>query len=288
MGPVTSEDPYTVVWSEQTAHLGRLAGEEAGWYAATAAALVRPDDRLAVDVGCGGAGMTRALATALGPEGRAVGVDGDPAILAAAKERAPHLDFVAADLGGDLTDLRAALGEPADVVWASASVHHAGDQQAAVDALAGLLGAGGRLALAEGGLPARHLPWDVGVGDPGLEVRLDAAQDRWFASMRAGLPGWVRMPYGWSECLRRAGLVDVTARTTLFERELPLTDAEVNRVLDKLAHRVDHLRPAGLLDPADLEAWDRVLDSGDSAWLGLREDIYWLDARTVHIGVRSS
>ncbi|GAA4435510.1 class I SAM-dependent methyltransferase [Phytohabitans houttuyneae] len=285
---MTSEDPYTVVWSEQTAHLGRLAGEEASWYAATAAALVRPGDRLAVDVGCGGAGMTRALATALGPGGRAVGVDGEPAILAVAKERAPDLEFVAADLDGDLTDLRAALGETADLVWASASVHHAGDQQAAVNALAGLLGGGGRLALAEGGLPARHLPWDLGVGEPGLEVRLDAAQDRWFAAMRAGLPGSVRMPYGWSECLRRAGLTEVAARTTLFERELPLTDAEVNRVLDKLAHRVDHLRPAGLLDPADLDAWDCLLDSADTAWLGLRDDLYWLDARTIHTGLRAA
>ncbi|MFC0530683.1 class I SAM-dependent methyltransferase [Phytohabitans kaempferiae] len=282
---MTAEDPYTVVWSEQTEHLGRLAREEAGWYASVAASLVRPDDRLAVDVGCGGAGMTLALATALGPEGRAVGVDGEPAILATARERAPHLDFLVADLDGDLADLRAALGEPADLVWASASVHHAGDQQAAVNALAGLLGPGGRLALAEGGLPARHLPWDLGVGDPGLEIRLDAAQDRWFASMRAGLPGWTRMPYGWSECLRRAGLSGVTSRTTLLEREVPLTDAEVNRVLDKLAHRVDHLRPAGLLDPADLEAWDRLLDSADSAWLGLRDDLYWIEARSVHIGL---
>ena len=104
--------------------------------------------------------------------------------------------------------------------------------------------------------------------------------------MRARLPGSVRMPYGWSECLRRAGLTGITARTTLFERELPLTDAEVNRVLDKLAHRVDHLRPAGLLDPADLAAWDRLLDSADPAWLGLRQDLYWLDARSIHIGHR--
>jgi len=230
--------------------------------------------------------MTRALATVLGPDGRAVGVDGEPAIITAVKERAPDLDLLVADLDGDLADLRLALGEPADLVWASASVHHAADQQAAVDALVGLLGAGGRLALAEGGLPARHLAWDLGVGDPGLEVRLDAAQDRWFAAMRAGLPGAVRMPYGWGECLRRAGLTSVSARTTLFERELPLTDAEVNRVLDKLAHRIDHLRPAGLLDPADLDAWDRLLDSADTAWLGLREDIYWLDARTVHMGVK--
>ncbi|GAA4674578.1 methyltransferase [Phytohabitans rumicis] len=284
---MTSEDPYAVVWAEHTGHLGAVAGEEAGWYATVATELVRPGDRLAVDVGCGGAGMTVALAAALGPDGRAVGVDMEPAILAAAKERAPRLDFLQADLDGDLADLRAALGAPADVVWASASVHHAGDQQAAVATLATLLAQGGRLALAEGGLPPRHLPWDVGVGEPGLEIRLDAAQDRWFAGMRAGLPGSVPMPYGWTEALRRAGLSAVTSRTTLMERPVPLSEASLARLLDRLAHRVDRLRPAGLLAEADLAAWARLLDPDDEAWLGRREDLYWLDARTVHVGTRA-
>jgi SAM-dependent methyltransferase len=284
---MTSDDPYMVVWSEHAAHLGVVAGEEAGWYASVAAALVHPDDRLGVDIGCGGGGMTVALAAALSPLGRAVGVDVEPAILDAARERAPHLEFLLADLDGDLAELRSALGAPADLVWASASVHHSGDQQAAVTALAGMLGPGGRLALAEGGLPTRHLPWDVGVGDPGLEIRLEAAQDRWFAGMRAALPGSRRMPYGWTECLHRAGLTGITSRTTLMERPVPLSDATRARVLDRLSHRVDRLRPADLLDPADLAAWERLLHPADEAWLGRRADLHWLEARTVHTGTHT-
>lgn len=279
-----TDDPYTVVWSEHTAHLGVVASAEAGWYAQVAAALVRPRDMLAVDIGCGGAGMTRALAEALGATGRAVGVDAEPAILEAAKAAVPDAEFVRADLGGDLADLRAALGGPADLVWASASVHHAGDQQAAVNALTTLLGPGGRLALAEGGLPPRHLPWDLGIGDPGLEIRLDAAQDRWFAGMRGALPDSRPMPYGWTEALRRAGLTEVTTRTTLLERPVPLSDADRERVIDRLAHRVEWLRPAGLLDPADEAVWDRLLDPDDPAWLGHRADLYWLEARSIHLG----
>ena len=100
------------------------------------------------------------------------------------------------DLGGDLSAVRAAAGPGADLVWASGSVHHAGDQQRAVDTLAGLLAPGGRLALAEGGLPLRCLPWEVGVGEPGLEIRLDAAQDRWFARMRGHSRGRCRCRTG--------------------------------------------------------------------------------------------
>ena len=144
----------------------------------------------------------------LGPGGLVVAADGNAEVLAEAGRRLAgvpaRVELVVADLGDGVEPLRA--HGPADLVWASASVHHVGDQQAAVAALASLLGPGGRLALAEGGLPTRRLPWDVGVGEPGLEVRLEAAQDRWFARMRAALPGSVPMPYGWTEALRRAGL----------------------------------------------------------------------------------
>lgn len=249
------------------------------------AGLVRAGDRVAMDVGCGGGGMASALAAALGDGGLVVAADAAPEILAEAGRRladAPALvELVLADLGEGVEPLRAHA--PADVVWASASLHHVGDQQAAVTALAGLLGPGGRLALAEGGLSPRWLPWDLGVGEPGLEVRLEAAQDRWFARMRAGLPGSVPMPYGWTEALRRAGLTGVTSRSTLLERPVPLAAEDVDRVVAKLTHRIDWLRPTDLLDDADLAAWDRLLDPADPAHLGRREDLRSLEARTVHV-----
>ena len=253
--------------------------------------LVDPADRLAVDVGCGAGGMTQALAAAM-TGGRVVGVDGEEQVLARAREHvdgtaaAAGIEFVALDFGTGVPALAATLGAPADLVWASASVHHVGDQQAAVDALAGLLAPGGRIALAEGGLPLRHLPWDVGVGEPGLEIRLEAAQDRWFARMRAALPGAVAMPYGWTEALRRAGLTEVTTRSWLLETPPPLDAEDRRAVAGTLAHRVDRLRSTGLLDPADLAAWDRLVDPDDPAWLGRREDLSRLTARSVHLGRR--
>jgi SAM-dependent methyltransferase len=289
----STEDPYTIEWAAESGHLSGAARDDAAWYAAQAAALVRPTDRVAVDVGSGGGGMTLALVAALA-EGRVIAVDVEPALLAAATElvRAERPDArvsvetAMADLADGAEPLRAALGGPADLIWAAASVHHLGDQQAAVSLLADLLAPGGRLALAEGGLPTRHLPWDVGLGEPGLEVRLDLAQDRWFAAMRAGLPGSVPMPYGWTEALRRAGLVEATTRTTLLESAAPLDAHELQRVVDGLAHRIDRLRPSGLLDPDDLATWDALLDPDGPAWLGHRTDLYRLSARSVHVGMR--
>jgi SAM-dependent methyltransferase len=288
-------EAYTVDWSEKASGLVEMARDDQGWYEEMAGWLLRPDDRVAVDVGCGGGGMTIALAATLGASGQVVAVDAEPQLLAAVRAEVARLRsgqslaevaLVAADLAGEIEPMRAALPGPADLIWASASVHHVGDQQAAVDALAGLLGSGGRLALAEGGLAARHLPWEVGVGEPGLELRLDAANDRWFTRMRAELPGSTPMPYGWTEALCRAGLQDVTTRSTLRERPAPLPEARRREIADRFARWVDRLRPTGLLDAADLATWDRLLDPDDLAWLGHRGDLFELRARSVHLGVK--
>jgi SAM-dependent methyltransferase len=223
-----------------------------------------------------------------------VAADGDPDVLAAADAHlatvlpadAAKVELVQADLEDGVQRLREALGGPADLIWASASVHHIGDQQAAVSALAGLLGPGGRLALAEGGLRVRHLPWGLGAGEPGLELRLDAAEDRWFARMRAALPGSTPMPYGWTEALRRAGLTAVTTTSSLIEAPVPLRDEDRERVLDDLTHRIDRLHPTGLLDASDLATWERLLDPTGPDWLGRRTDLFWLEARSVHLGTR--
>ncbi len=298
-------DPYDIDWAESVPRLRAAARTDGDWTTSVAAALVRPGDRIAVDVGCGGGGMTLALAEALGSDARVIAVDGSPEVLAAARAGAAEaatraaaeataaeaaglagIEFVLADLHGGFEPVRAALDGPADIIWASASVHHLGDQQAGVAALAGLLAPGGRLALAEGGAPPQCLPWDVGVGEPGLEVRLAAAQDRWFGRMRARLPGSVPMPYGWTEALRRTGLDGIRTMSWLIERPAPLPPDRRGSVVAGLARRVRWLDGTELLEPGDAAAWDRLLDEGDPAWLGNRDDLYHLEVRSVHVGAR--
>lgn len=288
----TPNTGYDIDWSEHAEHLARAARGDAGWYAAMATGLVRPTDRLLADIGCGGAGMAAALAAAAPPEAEVVAVDGDEEVLRAAEQNLAAAGVVRrvrlarADIAAGQDAVAAALDGNPDVIWASAVVHHAGDQQAAVDALAGLLAPGGRLALAEGGLRARHLPWDVGLGRPGLEVRLDVANDRWFATMRSELPGSVPMPYGWTVALNRAGLGDVTSRTTLIERPAPLSADGTKTVIDRLAHWVERLREVDLLEQDDVATWDRLLNPDDPTWLGSRDDLFILEARSVHVGSR--
>lgn len=287
-------DPYVVHWAEKVAGLVEMARDDWQWYEELAGRLLRPADRVAVDIGCGGGGMTLALAAAMDIDGQVVAVDAEQQLLAAVRDqtaggtdRLAEVTLVQADLGDGVESVREAMAAPADLVWASASVHHVGDQQAAINALASLLAPAGRLALAEGGLPARHLPWDLGIGAPGLEQRLDAANDRWFTRMREELPGSTPMPYGWTEALRRAGLSGVTTRTFLRERPSPLGTRDIERVIDRFTHWVDRLRPTGYLEPADLEAWDRLLDPADPAWLAHRSDLFSLVARSVHVGERT-
>ncbi|MEU4392815.1 class I SAM-dependent methyltransferase [Kribbella sp. NPDC023855] len=291
-------------WADQAEHLREAATSDADWNEKVAAGLVRPTDRLAVDVGCGAGGMAKALAAAL-PGGTVVAIDADAGVLEEARAYtggAVRCELASMDDGPE--PLRAAIGAPADLVWASASVHHAGDQQAAIDALVSLLAPDGRLALAEGGLPSRHLPWDLGIGEPGLELRLDLAQDRWFAAMRAALPGSVPMPYGWAEALRRAGLQDVTTRSVLTEKPVPLSDADREQVVKTLRYRIDQLTPGAAghghghghghelpaelaLPAADLEIWRQLLDPDSEHYLGRRTDLAALSVRSIHIGRRS-
>jgi SAM-dependent methyltransferase len=275
---------YSVDWAEQAEHLHNHAEIEVAWDAGVAAQIVRPTDRFAVDAGCGAGGMTRALAAALPASARVVGLDGTVEVLEAAARQShdERISFVQASFEDGFAG---AVTQPADLVWASASVHHAGDQQAAVTALVGLLAPGGRLALAEGGLPAHYLPWDVGVGEPGLETRLIAAGQRWFERMRAELPGHVRMPYGWGIALRRAGLTNVGTRTVLTEQPAPLADNGI--AVEAVRSQVERLAETELLDAADQDAWRQLLDPHDDAWLGARDDLYVLRARSVHTGERA-
>jgi len=287
-----------VHWHAEPDRLVTAATDDAVFYATVAGTLIRPADRLAVDVGCGGGGMALAMARRLAPGGRVVAMDPHREILDAASahvreslgepEYGPRVDFVTGALEDGPRGLRDAVGGDPDLIWASAVIHHVGDQQSAVDTLASLLATGGRLAIQESGLSRRHLPWDVGVGVPGLEARLEAAAGHWYTAMRGRIDTHKPLPYGWTTAMHRAGLVTVTQRTYLIELPAPLSTIARRRALSWLTGRVDQAASAAALSDADLAAWERLLNPDDPEWLGHREDVHLLEARTVHIGMRAS
>jgi SAM-dependent methyltransferase len=236
------------------------------------------------DIGCGAGGMTAFLASAVGRSGVVYAIDGEPALLDATRERCRQLGYEdrVRTQHHDLMTGAPELSRLLDLAWAAGVVHHLPDQQVAIEQLSGLLIDGGRLALSEGGLRTVTLPWDVGIGEPGLEGRLLAAEESWFVRMRASIPGSRRAPYGWPTLLRRAGLTDVASKSFLLDRPSPISTYVAGYVIGSLRHRVE--RTEDSLTGDDLAAWRRLLDPEDDAYLGGRDDLYCLAAITVHAG----
>lgn len=205
---------------ERNAELGSPLYEEAArWIAAVPTA---PEVRRVLDIGSGPGVITCLLAEVF-PEAEVVAVDKTPALLERARDRAARhgLSERVRTLNAELPRDLGMLGE-ADLIWAGNALHHIGDQRGLLSGFAGLLRPGGSIALAEGGLPTRQLPRDIGIGRAGLETRLDAVTADWFDDMRAALPGAVREVEDWSALFTAVGLEPQGTRSFLLDLPAPL------------------------------------------------------------------
>ncbi|MFE1287874.1 class I SAM-dependent methyltransferase [Streptomyces sp. NPDC058751] len=245
----------------------------------------RPDPGLIVDAGSG-PGVISGLLAEKFPGARVVAVDSAEPLLAEARARAGRLGFadrfstIEAELSEGVGDLE----YPADLLWASRSLHHVGDQRAALTGFARSLAPGGTLALLEGGLPTRFLPRDTGIGRPGLEARIDAVHDEWFTRMRTELPGSVAETEDWPALLTAVGLRHTATRTFLLDLPAPVSDEARSFVVTALTRRREGLAEA--LDAEDLATLDRLLDPDDKASVHHRPDVFVLTAMTVYVGVK--
>ncbi|MDQ0846315.1 trans-aconitate 2-methyltransferase [Streptomyces sp. V1I6] len=235
--------------------------------------------RRVLDIGSGPGVITGLLAEAF-PYAEVVAVDAAAPLLERAEARAARngqADRVRthrAELPDGIED----LGE-ADLVWAAGSVHHLGDQRAALGALGRLVRPGGLIAVVEGGLPARHLPRDFGIGRPGLESRVGAAVDEWFARMRSELPGVKDEAEDWRALLAAAGLTPSGTRSFLLDIPAPAPAAVREQLVSAFAWQRRLVE--GLLPDEDIATLDRLLDPEDPEGLLRRSDAYMLSVRTV-------
>ncbi|ONI92428.1 SAM-dependent methyltransferase [Saccharothrix sp. ALI-22-I] len=284
-------------WSSRLNSLRQADELDAEAQRVVARRLVRslPDKPTVLDVGSGAGGMSVALVEALSARGggTVVLVDAVPELLDAATNAARSAATYETDtttatvrvrpvLADLATERPVELAGPAELVWASNVVHHLPDQRAAVLGLIEAVAPGGWLALAEGGLEGKFLPFDLGIGEPGLQDRLAAARAQWFLRMRENTDGSVRMHGGWNVVLADAGLVDVTAFTYLIDHPAPPKQAVRDWAVNRLKWLAD---VAGdLLHPADRRTVEQLLDPQDPAFLGLRDDVFLLIANTVHLG----
>ncbi|MFE6938489.1 class I SAM-dependent methyltransferase [Streptomyces chartreusis] len=241
---------------------------------------------LIVDVGSG-PGVVSCLLADTFPGARIVAVDGSEPLLERAQARAERLGVADrfGTLAGELPDVLGELDYPADLLWAGRSLHHLGDQRAALAAFGDRLAAGGTLALQEGGLPTRFLPRDIGFGRPGLQARLDVLETEWFARMRADLPGSVAETEDWPALITAAGLRPTGTRTFLLDLPAPTTDRARAYAADVLARTRDGV--GDRLDAEDRATLDRLLDPDDKASVHHRPDLFVLAAQTVYTAVRT-
>ncbi|MDH6213243.1 class I SAM-dependent methyltransferase [Streptomyces pseudovenezuelae] len=242
---------------------------------------------LIVDAGSGPGVVACLLAEAF-PGARVVAVDGTEPLLDHARTRADRLGVGDrfGTLAGELPGVLDELDYPADLLWASRSLHHLGDQRAALAAFAARLAPGGTLALMEGGLPPRFLPRDLGFGRPGLQARLDALEEEWFADMRANLPGAVAETEDWPALMTSAGLRPTGTRTFLLDLPAPAKDRARAYIADSLTRLRDGF--GDHLDADDRTTLDRLLDPDDKASVHHRPDVFVLAAHTVHTAVRAA
>jgi SAM-dependent methyltransferase len=282
-------------WAAMTAHL-ELGGEISLPYLAQAAAWLRSllkessagEVWRVLDVGSG-PGVATCLLAETFPTAEVVAVDGSGHLLERARQRAAEAGLNGGDgdrirtLEVDLPEDFGKLGR-ADLIWTSRTVHHLGDQQGALDRLAEALSDGGLLAVAEGGLPMRFLPRDIGIGRPGLGDRLEAANQERFTTMRAELPHSTAVVEDWPAMLRAAGLVFTGSRTFLTDLPAPLDD----RARDYLHAHLSRTREmlADALAADDRHTLDVLLDDGSPASIRRRPDAFCLSATTVHTAAR--
>ncbi|WP_329325832.1 class I SAM-dependent methyltransferase [Streptomyces luteogriseus] len=240
---------------------------------------------LIVDAGSG-PGVVSCLFAETFPGARIVAVDGSEPLLERARARAERQGVADrfSTVAGELPEVLGELDYPADLLWASRTLHHLGDQRAGLAAFAARLAPGGTLALMEGGLPARFLPRDIGFGRPGLQARMDALQEEWFTKMRQDLQGHVAEPENWPALLSAAGLTHTRTHSFLLDLPAPASDRARAHVVDSLTRFRDTLGEG--LDHDDRTTLDRLLDPGDKAGLHHRQDVFVLAAHTVHTAVR--
>ncbi|WP_037858251.1 class I SAM-dependent methyltransferase [Streptomyces sp. NRRL S-340] len=241
---------------------------------------------LIVDAGSG-PGVVSCLFAETFPDARVVAVDGSAPLLERAAARAARVGVADrfTTVTGELPGALSELDYPADLLWASNSLHHLGDQRAALAAFAERLAPGGTLALLEGGLPARYLPRDIGLGRPGLQARLDAVESEWFTRMREDLPDSVAETEDWPRLLASAGLKPTGTRSFLLDLPAPLSGparAYVAATLGRLREGA-----ADGLGAEDRDTLDRLLDPEDEASVHRRKDVFVLKAHTVYTAVRT-
>lgn len=251
-------------------------------------AFAEPELRLAIaglaltpgmrvlDAGCGTGEALNWLHDAVRPTGSVVGTDLSAVHVRMARAAAPDSVQV---LQEDLTRTRFAP-RSFDLIWSVNTINHLRDPSAGLTTLAGLLRAGGRIAIGQSSLlPDQHFAWDSR-----LERLTNEAVHRYYQARydltESDLRG-VRDLLGW---MQQAGLAHITARTSIIERTAPLRPADEAYLLEAIYRGTwgERLRP--YLTSEDYTELCRLCDPTHPSFALRRRDFHFIQTFTLIIG----
>ncbi|MDP6823322.1 MAG: methyltransferase domain-containing protein [Dehalococcoidia bacterium] len=247
-----------------------------------------PGNRI-LDAGCGTAGFTQLLAEPLGDDDHVDAADTSEHLLEFNRSR-----FADDPIGKRIQFHEAPIqdlpfeDETFDLVWTSLALHHLADRLSGVRELVRVVTPGGRLAIREGGIGARFMPTTMELTGTGLNERLSAAMERWFASHVHFEGDAVPYPYGWTQLLRDAGMADVTARTFIHEFLPPFSDEQQQFLIGGLTRWATDESREGYLSEKDRSALKRLIDPDDTEYVFDRPDLHFIQGITIYVGQKPS
>jgi len=238
-----------------------------------------------LDAGCGegAAAMTYAEAGCF-----VTGIDADVPSLEKARQLLAATSFADRVMFSEENILQLPFAnDQFDLVWCSYALHHIEDKLAAAHEVQRVLKPGGRFAIREGGLPLQMLPFDIGLGEPGLQERLHLADSQWFAAMtRDTMPHEVLYPYGWLQLLLDMGLINVTARTFTLDLLPPFDSVQSAFVISRLQRPLD--RDQGeygpFLSDKDRKTIGQLLDPQSTHYIVRRTDLHVRYGSSIYVG----
>ncbi len=164
-----------------------------------------------------------------------------------------------------------------DLAWSSHTMHIFVDPVAGVCELARVVMPGGRVAIRKVAYSGRLLPLDIGIGEPGIESRIQAAFTKWFVADRFKRG---RVPFGWPRVLMNAGLREIEVILFFFQVSTPFSAMQTEYLRKSLRGKADLEH----LDASEKATLLRITEPGTPDDALARDDLHFTDIATVFVG----
>lgn len=232
----------------------------------------------ALDAGCGRGDHARYLAEWTRADGSVVALDRAPVPLKKAQARVAGTPFeqTIQFCLGKLED-PSLFDAEFDHIWCSHTLHGQSDVSGVLRNLKRMLRPTGCVAIREDKSGGTMLPYDVGLGNPGLEARLFSAFVQRFTQHRLALG---RCPYGWEQALYEAGFVEVRTKSFLYQLSPPFSEQQREYLHFLLARGQN----AVTSDEDDQRVLKCLLDASGPDYFLNRRDVHFTCVCTVHLG----